>query len=47
MGSLEVGKLANMAVFDKDFLNNSIEDVAKSKCIATIIDGQEVYKNSN
>ena len=44
MGSIEVGKLANMAVFDCDFLHDDIEKVAQANVIATIVDGEEVYK---
>ncbi len=44
MGSIEYGKLANMAVFDCDFLHDDIEKVAQAKIIATIVDGEEVYK---
>ena len=44
MGSIEFGKLANMTVFDCDFLRDDIEKVAKAKVIATIVDGEEVYK---
>ena len=44
MGSIEFGTLANMTVFDCDFLRDDIEKVAKAKVIATIVDGEEVYK---
>jgi len=44
MGTIEYGKLANMTVFDCDFLHDDIEKVAKSNLIATIVDGEEVYK---
>ena len=44
MGSIEFGKLANMTVFDCDFLHDDIEKVAQAKVIATIVDGNEVYK---
>ncbi|MCR5732568.1 MAG: amidohydrolase [Sphaerochaetaceae bacterium] len=44
MGSLEVGKLANIAVFDKDFLKDDLAEVEKSKCLATFVDGKQVYK---
>ncbi|MBQ8933648.1 MAG: amidohydrolase [Lachnospiraceae bacterium] len=44
MGSIECGKLANMAVFDCDFLHDDIEKVASAKVVATIVDGEEVYK---
>ena len=44
LGSIEFGKIANMTVFDCDFLHDDIEKVAKANIIATIIDGEEVYK---
>lgn len=44
MGSIEVGKIANMTVFDCDFLNDEAEKVANANIVATIIDGEEVYK---
>ena len=44
MGSVEFGKLANMAVYDTDFLHDDIEKVLQARLIATIVDGKEVYK---
>ena len=44
MGSLEVGKLANISVFDKDFLKDSFEEIENAKCLATFVDGEQVYK---
>lgn len=44
MGSLAVGKLANFAVFDSDFLRDDFAVVEKSKCLATFVDGEQVYK---
>lgn len=44
MGSVEFGKLANMTVFDCDFLHDDLEKVAAAKVVATIVDGEEVYK---
>ena len=44
MGSLEVGKLANMAVFDKDFLKDDLADIENARCLATFVDGEQVYK---
>ena len=44
MGSIEFGKIANMTVFDCDFLHDDIEKVAQASIIATIVDGEEVYK---
>ena len=46
MGSIEFGKIANMAVFDCDFLHDDIEKVAHANIVATIVDGKEVYKAS-
>ena len=46
MGSLEEGKLANMAIFDIDMLHDDLEDFIPSLLsgtVATIIDGQVVY----
>ncbi|MCR5505983.1 MAG: amidohydrolase [Bacilli bacterium] len=43
MGSLEVGKLANIAVFEKDFLKDSFEEIEKARCLATFVDGELVY----
>lgn len=44
MGSLEIGKLANITVFDKDFLKDDLEEVEKARCLATFVDGRQVYK---
>ena len=44
MGSIEFGKIANMTVYDCDFLHDDIEKVAQANLIATIVDGEEVYK---
>ena len=44
LGSIEFGKVANMTVFDTDFLHDDIEKVGEAKLIATIVDGEVVYK---
>lgn len=44
MGSLEIGKLANITVFDRDFLKDDLADVENSKCVATFVDGELVYR---
>ena len=44
MGSIEFGKIANMSVFDCDFLHDDIEKVGKANIVATIVDGEEVFK---
>ena len=44
LGSIEFGKIANMTVCDCDFLHDAIEKVEQAKIVATIVDGEEVYK---
>ncbi|MDO4494079.1 MAG: amidohydrolase [Clostridia bacterium] len=44
LGQLMIGYVANMSVFDKDFLRDDIETICDAKCIATIVDGEIVYK---
>lgn len=44
IGSIEYGKLTNMAVFDCDFLHDDVEKVAGAKIVATIVDGEVVFK---
>ena len=44
MGSIEFGKIANMTVFDCDFLHDDIEKVAQANLVATVVDGDEVFK---
>lgn len=44
LGSLEVGKIANMSVFTSDFLKDDIEKVANAELVCTIVDGETVYK---
>ena len=44
MGSLAIGKLANITVFDKDFLKDDFAEIENAKCLATFVDGELVYK---
>lgn len=44
LGSIEFGKIANMTVCDCDFLHDAIEKVEQAKIVATLVDGEEVYK---
>lgn len=44
MGALETGKLANITVFDKDFMKDDFADIENAKCLATFVDGELVYK---
>ena len=42
MGSIVFGKIANMTVYDCDFLHDDIEKVGQANLFATIVDGEEV-----
>ena len=44
LGSIEFGKIANMTVYDCDFLHDKIEKIAQANSVATIVDGEEVFK---
>ena len=44
LGSIEFGKLANMTVYNCDFLHDDAEKIVQANLIATIVDGEEVYK---
>lgn len=44
MGSISVGKLANFVVFDRDFMHDDFAEIEKAVCLATIVDGDVVYK---
>lgn len=44
LGSLRVGYAANMCVYDTNFLKDEIDKIADATLLATIIDGEEVYK---
>ncbi|MCQ2567835.1 MAG: amidohydrolase [Mogibacterium sp.] len=44
LGSLECGKIANMSVFNVDFITDDIEKVGTAEVVCTIIDGEIVYK---
>ena len=44
LGSIEKGKIANLSVFDCDFLKDDVDKVVKASVVATVIDGEEVYR---
>lgn len=44
LGTLEIGKIANMSVYDKNFLTDDLEEVGTSNLVCTIVDGEIVYK---
>ena len=43
-GSLENGKLADLAVLDRDYLNCSEEEIRKIKVSMTMVDGKIVFE---
>ena len=46
-GSIEVGKLADMVILKQDIMNIDIHEVPQVEVIATIVDGNIVYRASN
>lgn len=45
IGKLDIGYAADMTVYDVDFLNDDIEKTVTSKHIATIVNGEIVWKD--
>ncbi|MDC7237719.1 MAG: amidohydrolase family protein [Sphaerochaetaceae bacterium] len=45
LGTIEVGKLADIAVFDKNIFETDIDDMDTVKICFTIVDGKIVYNN--
>jgi len=44
IGTLEVGKLADLSVFDKDLMTVPEADILNAKAVATIIAGDIVWQ---
>ncbi len=44
IGTLAIGKVANAAVYTKDFITCDPEEIMDAQLIATIVDGEEVYR---
>jgi predicted amidohydrolase YtcJ len=45
IGSLEVGKEADFAVLEKNYLEGPNEEIGKNQVLATVVGGQLIYKN--
>lgn len=44
MGSIEVGKIANMIVLDRNLLEIPSNEIGETKVLKTILDGKIVYE---
>ncbi|MDO4488794.1 MAG: amidohydrolase, partial [Eubacteriales bacterium] len=44
LGTLAIGKVANAAVYTKDFITCDYKEIMDAQLVATIVDGEEVYK---
>ena len=44
LGKLEIGYAANMTVYDTDFFTVPTEEIPEAKLIATVVDGEEVFR---
>jgi predicted amidohydrolase YtcJ len=42
-GTIEVGKLADLAVLDRDVFATPVEEIAQARVVATYVDGQQVF----
>ena len=46
-GSIEVGKQADLSIFDTNFMTAEPAEVLTAKTIMTMVDGRIVYRSSN
>ena len=44
LGTLEEGKIADIAIFDRDLTTENPKTVKDAKVILTILDGKIIYK---
>jgi predicted amidohydrolase YtcJ len=47
IGTLEVGKKADIAVWDRDLYTVPAEQIKELKCLMTLLDGEIVYSSDN
>ena len=47
VGSIEIGKFADIVILDKDYFLVSEEDIKTIKSVLTVVDGNIVYDNTN
>lgn len=46
LGTLEVGKRADIVIFTGDLFHTPVEDILEIEVERTLVNGQEVYKRS-
>ena len=44
LGTIEVGKLADLVVLDRDYMTVPADDIRDLKSILTMVDGRIVYE---
>ena len=44
-GNIEIGKIADFTLIDRDISLLSVNDILKCKIVATIVNGEMVYKD--
>ena len=47
LGTLEIGKQADLIVLDQNLFEIPTNEIAKTKVLLTLVDGREVYRASN
>lgn len=47
LGTLEVGKIANMTIVDTDLINEDVNMLPLAQIVATVVDGHEVYNSAD
>jgi predicted amidohydrolase YtcJ len=47
LGSLEVGKQADLVVLDRDYLTVPAEDIKRIRSTLTMVSGRTVYRTAN
>jgi hypothetical protein len=46
IGTLEVGKRADIAIWDRNFYTIATEQIKETKCLMTLLDGEVVYRSA-
>ncbi|MCF2857664.1 amidohydrolase [Pseudoalteromonas sp. SMS1] len=44
VGSIEVGKLADLVILDRNLFDSTVNEIAETKVVMTLLDGEVVYK---